>query len=75
MAAGADNGSCEIDSTASSKIEKCKRPVFIAHGTADEVIPYAHGEQLFAAANEPKRILSMPGGGHNDRCRTSFSRS
>ncbi len=49
-----------------TKIKACKRPLFIAHGTADEVIPFAHGERLFAAANEPKRFLPLPGDGHND---------
>jgi fermentation-respiration switch protein FrsA (DUF1100 family) len=48
-----------------AKIGRCKRPVFVAHGTADELIPFAHGERLFAAANEPKRFLAMPGIDHN----------
>ena len=42
-----------------SKIGKCHRPVFITHGTADEVVPYRHGEALFIAANEPKRFLPI----------------
>jgi fermentation-respiration switch protein FrsA (DUF1100 family) len=49
-----------------SKIDKCKRPVFMAHGTDDEVIPFKLGEQLFAAANEPKQFMSIPGNRHND---------
>jgi len=49
-----------------SKIEKCKRPVFMAHGVADEIIPHSLGERLFAAANEPKQFLSIPGNFHND---------
>lgn len=49
-----------------SKIGKCNRPVFVAHGTADHIIPYALGERLFAAANEPKRFLSLSGVDHND---------
>jgi fermentation-respiration switch protein FrsA (DUF1100 family) len=48
-----------------SKIGRCCRPVFIAHGTADEVVPFRHGEQLYAAANEPKEFLRMPGVTHN----------
>jgi fermentation-respiration switch protein FrsA (DUF1100 family) len=48
-----------------AKIGRCTRPVFIAHGTADEVIPFAHGEQLFAAANEPKAFLPLDGLTHN----------
>jgi fermentation-respiration switch protein FrsA (DUF1100 family) len=42
-----------------SKIGRCPRPVFILHGTADKVVPFAHGEALFAAANEPKEFLRL----------------
>jgi fermentation-respiration switch protein FrsA (DUF1100 family) len=49
-----------------SKIRSVRSPVFIAHGTADELIPYPHGERLFAAANEPKRFYPIPGLGHNE---------
>jgi len=55
-----------------SRIDQCKRPVFIAHGTADEMIPHAHGERLYAAANEPKRFLSMPGADHNGQLPEQF---
>jgi fermentation-respiration switch protein FrsA (DUF1100 family) len=48
-----------------AKIERCKRPVFIAHGTADRLIPFAHGERLYAAANEPKQFHAMQGVDHN----------
>jgi fermentation-respiration switch protein FrsA (DUF1100 family) len=47
------------------KIARCRRPVFIAHGTADRVIPVTHGERLFAAANEPKEFLRMEGYEHH----------
>lgn len=39
-------------------------PVFIAHGTADRLVPFAHGEQLFAAAREPKLFFPMQGYDH-----------
>jgi uncharacterized protein len=39
-------------------------PIFILHGEADEVVPVAMGRRLFAAANEPKEIKTIPGGGH-----------
>ena len=48
-----------------SKIGACRRPVFIAHGTADSLVPFKQGEGLFAAANEPKRFVAMPGNDHN----------
>ena len=48
-----------------AKIGRCRRPVFVAHGTADDVVPFAHGEALFAAANEPKEFLRLEGFGHD----------
>ncbi len=41
------------------------RPLLIIHSPDDEIIPYDHGQQLFAAAREPKQFLSIRGG-HND---------
>ena len=48
-----------------AKIGGVRCPVFIAHGTADAVVPFTHGEALFAAANEPKTFLRLDGFGHN----------
>jgi hypothetical protein len=48
------------------KIKDCRQPVFIVHGTADSVIPYRLGQQLFAAAGEPKEFLTLPDEDHND---------
>ncbi|NET89989.1 MAG: hypothetical protein F6K45_18155 [Kamptonema sp. SIO1D9] len=31
-----------------------------------EIIPFSHGEQLFAAAPEPKLFLWVEDAGHND---------
>jgi fermentation-respiration switch protein FrsA (DUF1100 family) len=39
-------------------------PVFIVHGEADDIVPVEMGRHLFAAANEPKEIVTMPGAGH-----------
>jgi fermentation-respiration switch protein FrsA (DUF1100 family) len=55
-----------------SKLGKIHRPVFVAHGTNDRMIPHAHGERLFAAANQPKRLLSMQGVDHNDSLPSEF---
>ncbi len=49
----------------SERIARANCPVLIMHGTEDEIIPYAHGERLYALAAEPKRFLSLQGG-HND---------
>jgi hypothetical protein len=48
------------------KIKKVKCPVLIMHGKADEVIPFQHGQKLFAAAHEPKLSLWVDDAGHND---------
>lgn len=49
-----------------AKISQVQCPVLIFHGTADEVIPFAQGEKLFASANEPKRPVWITGARHND---------
>jgi fermentation-respiration switch protein FrsA (DUF1100 family) len=46
------------------RIGRVMVPVLILHGTDDRVVPIAHGERLFALANEPKRLVPIPGGGH-----------
>ncbi len=38
-------------------------PIFILHGQADEVVPVDMGRRLYAAANQPKEIRTIPGGG------------
>lgn len=39
-------------------------PLLVMHGELDGVIPIAQSELLFAAANEPKRYLRLPGVDH-----------
>ena len=55
-----------------AKIGRAHGPVFIAHGTADRLIPFALGQRLFAAANEPKRFLAMQGTDHNEGLGSEF---
>lgn len=55
-----------------SRIQQCTQPVFITHGTLDEVIPYSHGEALYEAANHPKRFLPLPDGDHNAPLDSTF---
>ncbi len=40
-------------------------PLLIVHSREDEIIPYTHGQRLFAAAREPKQFLEIRGG-HNE---------
>jgi hypothetical protein len=46
-------------------IGKVRTPLLIVHGDADEVIPIAHAERMFALAREPKALVRVPGGGHS----------
>lgn len=39
-------------------------PVMVVHGTADRRIAYSHGQKLFRSAREPKKLLTIQGGGH-----------
>jgi len=47
------------------KLASVKSPVLIVHGDLDRTIPVAEAQLLFAAANEPKKLMIIPGAGHN----------
>jgi fermentation-respiration switch protein FrsA (DUF1100 family) len=47
-------------------MKEVRAPVLIIHGDRDEVIAYEFGQQLFAAANQPKSFWTIPGATHND---------
>ena len=51
------------------KIADINMPVLIVHGTDDRYVPARFSEQLFAAAREPKNLLLVPGGTHNNSMR------
>jgi len=46
-------------------IRDVRCPVLVVHSRDDEIIPYHHGEQIYAAANEPRTLLTLRGS-HND---------
>ena len=48
------------------KIGEYHGPLLLSHGDADEMVPYEHGLELFSAAPGPKRMITVPGGKHND---------
>jgi uncharacterized protein len=61
--------SVRFDSLA--RIKEVHVPVIIAHNRADTVIPYSHALRLYAAANDPKRLVTLDSpsdgfGGHVD---------
>jgi len=49
-----------------SRIGKIDIPTLIVHGSHDEVVPYAHGAELFAKAATPYKLVTLEGAGHNN---------
>ena len=45
-------------------------PFLVVHGDADHYFPVDHGERLYAAANEPKRLWLEAGFGHAENAAT-----
>ncbi len=51
------------------------RPLLVAHGTADEVLPDRCSRDIHARAREPKRLVLYPGCRHGlDACRDDLDR-
>jgi uncharacterized protein len=48
------------------RIARVTAPVLIMHGTRDTTIPIRFGERLFALAHEPKRLVRLSGGAHDN---------
>ena len=48
------------------RIARVTAPLLIMHGENDDAIPIRFGERLFGMANEPKRFVRLPGGGHDN---------
>ncbi|HXZ46896.1 MAG TPA: alpha/beta hydrolase [Pseudolabrys sp.] len=46
------------------RIARVHAPLLIVHGERDDIVPVRFGEKLFARANEPKRMVRFPLGGH-----------
>ncbi len=49
-----------------SKIGRYHGPLLMCHGDADTIVPVDLARRLFARANEPKSLVLVPGGDHND---------
>jgi len=45
-------------------VKKMKCPLFLIHGLSDDNIPPSNSQIVFAAANEPKELLLVPGAYH-----------
>jgi fermentation-respiration switch protein FrsA (DUF1100 family) len=46
-------------------VKQVRCPVLVIHSPGDEIIPYKFGQQIFAAANEPKQFADLAGT-HNE---------
>ena len=49
-----------------ASVPRLRAPVLFVHGTADNVVPAAMTQRMFAAAPEPKRLLLIQGGTHSN---------
>ena len=47
-------------------VTRLRAPLLVLHGDRDELVPLAHGQALYDAAAEPKRMHVFDGRGHND---------
>ena len=56
------------------KVGKITVPLLVLHGDQDEIIPFEHGQKVFAAAREPKQFYRISGAGHNDTFITGGNR-
>src|SRR5262249_7330376 len=48
------------------KIRKCNKPIFIAHGDSDRLIPFEQGHKLYLACHSGARLLVLRDSDHND---------
>ncbi len=48
------------------KIINVKCPVLVIHGTQDDLIPFAMGEELFNRVKTKKKFIKIQGANHND---------
>lgn len=49
-----------------NKVAAIGSPLLVVHGSADPLIPVALGQQLFEAAQEPKRLILVDGATHHN---------
>ena len=54
-----------LDYNSRQQLQRVSCPVLVVHSRDDEIIPFRHGQALYAAAKEPKQFLELRGG-HND---------
>ncbi|MEI6331524.1 MAG: alpha/beta fold hydrolase [Pseudanabaena sp. ELA645] len=54
-----------------AKVRSLAVPVLYIHGTADDFVPAAMSQRLYAATPNKKQIVLIPNGGHNNNASTN----
>ena len=49
-----------------AKIDRLEAPLLVIHGAEDRIVPAEMVRELYEGAKEPKKIVELPGAGHND---------
>jgi fermentation-respiration switch protein FrsA (DUF1100 family) len=57
----------------SGRIGSITCPLLLLHGDADEIVPYEQGMELHRLAPDPKQLVKIPGGQHNDSRRSGVA--
>jgi uncharacterized protein len=68
-AAGAEGHFRVDDVQPHQSARRITAPVLLIHGAADTETPPAHSERVYAALHGPKRLILVPGAGHNGSLR------
>ena len=66
---------CRFRYNTLERISRIACPVLVAHSRQDEMIPFSHGQRLYAAAREPKAFLEMKGSHNSGRDETGSAYS
>lgn len=53
------------------KVGQLRLPMLFIHGTADEVVPFSMGTQLYNASGGDKRFIPIEGGKHDNNARVN----
>lgn len=63
-------GHFDVDSVSPEKAAaRLRTPVLLVHGSADSETPPSHSQRVFAALKHSKRLILVPGAGHNGSLR------
>jgi pimeloyl-ACP methyl ester carboxylesterase len=52
------------DASAEAAVTRTQAPILLVHGLDDRVIPAEHSQRIYAAAEQPARLVLLPGTGH-----------